>query len=154
MENATIVENYLKTSGKCYGHCDGKTELVFLERGKKTISCMVCPGGYVSRIVLYGDELDVEGFLNFIREKLGESGDVSSYDIRTATRHPWDLGTETEADGENVIREAYWTQNYRRTKSEDPNRNAIFHCSECNSLYLSPVSGGGKHVHGNAKEAA
>lgn len=154
MENATIVENYLTTKGKCYGHCDGKTELVFLEKGERTISCMVCPGGYVSRLVLYGHELDVGEFLGYIKEKLGQSGDVSAYDIRTATRHPWDLGTDAGVGGENVIMEAYWTQNYRRTKSEDPTRDAIFLCRECNSLYLSPVSGGGKHVHGSGTEAA
>lgn len=154
MENELIVDKYLRTEGKCYGHCDGKTELAFIEKGTRTISCMACPDGYVSRLVMYGGELDVDGFLNYIKERIGQSGDVSAYDIRTATRHPWDLGTEGETSGENVIREAYWTQNYRRTKSDDPNRNALFLCRECDSLYLSPVSGGGTHVHEKGRGSA
>lgn len=145
MEPVEIVTSYLKSDGRCYGHCDSRTELKIVEKGDRVISCMTCPGGYVSRIVMYGRDIDAAAFKQYLTEKAGKLGGISDEDIRLATRHPWDLGMEGSEDV--VIREAYWTQNYRRTKSEDPARNALFLCGECGDLYVSPLSAGGKHAH-------
>lgn len=147
MKQEEIVDGYLKTEGRCYGHCDGRTQLVFLEKGERLISCMACPGGYVSRIVMYGRELDTAGFMHYLAEKTEGTGEVEAADIRTATRHPWDLGTGGDGANDVVIREAYWTQNYRRSKSENPGRNALFLCGDCNELYVSQLSGGRGHSH-------
>ena len=48
-------------------------------------------------------------------------------DVRIASRYPWDLGITT-GDGAKSMMVAYWTQNYRRTKSEDADRDALFLC--------------------------
>ncbi len=142
MDYRRIIDGYLKADGKCYGHCDQKTDMYFMEDGENLISCMTCPGGYVSRIVMYGRDIDVPGFKKFLSANTAGLGAVADQDIRIATRHPWDLGLEGKVQEDIVLREAYWTQNYRRTKSDDPSRKGLFLCRECGKLLVSPVNEG------------
>jgi hypothetical protein len=146
MKLEEIIDARLRTEGKCYGHCKSGTEMTLLKDGKNTFSFMSCPEGYVSRIVMYGRELDVPAFRHFLKSTAGV-GEVSDADIRIATRHPWDLGIEDGGKETVLLKEAYWTQNYRRTKSDDPSREALFLCRECSGLYVAPLSGGSSHSH-------
>lgn len=147
MDSLQIIEDHLMSDGKCYGHCEGSTEMVFLEKGRRTVSCMACPGGYVSRIVMYAPEVDAPGLQGFIAARAGAFGPVGEEEIRVATRHPWDLGIEGDVKEDVAIRQAYWTQNYRKTKSDSPSRSALFLCRECNELFVSPLNEG-VHTHG------
>jgi hypothetical protein len=140
MELRAIVDNKLNSTTKCYGHCEGSARLNFLEVNNRLLGCYSCGAGYVSRIVLYGKELDLEWFKNFVSNTLGGTGEVLDQDIRVATRHPWELGLENEVADEIVLREAYWTQNYRRTKSDDPNRRALFRCIRCGSFFTQALN--------------
>lgn len=146
MDRKSLVGKYLSAESKCYGHCSGSTDVKFIEEGERLVACMSCPGGYVSRIIMYGDEVDAGAFREYIISKAGEIGEVTDDDIRVATRHPWDLGAEGPGGGDVSVREAYWTQNYRRTKSEDASRKALFLCGGCGELYVSGIDGAG-HEH-------
>ena len=132
----SLVKERLMGHGNCYGHCKEPSELKLLSQKKMMIGCYACPSGYVSLIVHYGKEVDLHGFKTFL-SSLNE-GDVADEDIRVAMRYNWDLGIK-EPEG-TVLREAYWRQSYRRTKSEDPNRIALFLCTNCNSFYRQQIS--------------
>ena len=123
---------------KCYGHCDQlATPRVLREDGMLIIG-MVCHAGYVSRIIGYSREPQLDRFKEFVSESLGPAMIVKEEDLRTATRFAWDLG---EPAGESeTLKVAYWTQNYRGNKRDDPDRAALFMCSKCGALHIQPVS--------------
>jgi hypothetical protein len=143
MELRDIVDAKLNSSSKCYGHCDQLANLKYVDVDDRLLGCYVCNAGYVSRIVLYDKQLDLDWFKNFVADILNGTADVSDQDIRVATRHPWELGLEDAISDEVVLREAYWTQNYRRTKSDDPNRQALFRCVRCGSFFTQALNSGG-----------
>ena len=101
------------------------------------MACYICPAGYVSKVMAYGRRETRAPLRAFVSKALGGQS-VKDEDIRTATRHPWDLDV---AGFEMKV--AYWTQNYRGSKSVDPNRLALFICSECGSTYTKPVTAPG-----------
>ena len=133
-----LVETRL-TGHRCYGHCQEPSQLMFLDEKEMLVGCYVCPARYVSRMVTYGKEIDIEKFIALISRAVRGMEDVSNGDIRTASRYTWDLGVKGEADG-LVLREAYWTQNYRAKKKDDPNRLAMFLCATCGSFYQQALS--------------
>src|SRR2546425_680537 len=111
----------------CYGHCNQPSGFRIVS-DQPLIACHHCMAGYASRIMTYGrEEVDVPGFRAFIANAIGSLGTVQDEDIRIATRHGWD-----SPDLVGEVRVAYWTQNYRRTKVDDPNRAALFLCGNCN----------------------
>ena len=132
-----LAQNLLNVETKCYGHCGETASLEFTEDG--TVSCYVCPGRYVSRIITYGKELDPKRFREYLRNIAPNLGEVEAGDIRVASRYAWDLGLDRKTD-ELVLREAYWTQNYRRTKNEDPERPALFLSSNGDLFFVQPLS--------------
>ncbi|MEM3857256.1 MAG: hypothetical protein QXI37_01965, partial [Thermoprotei archaeon] len=141
MSLRSLVEGKLNVSTKCYGHCDSAAKLKFL-KAKELTGAVACEKGYVSRIVRYSDKpVDVNDFVTYI-SAVFPGNDVKPEDIRTATRHPWDMGLEDGGYGskEALLHQAYWTQNYRRTKNESADRPALFLCQGCESLYVQPVS--------------
>jgi hypothetical protein len=131
-----LAKKRLNGHSKCAGHCQQQSVLKFLHQKGITMGCNTCPSGYVSLIVHYGKELDLHAFKTFLSSI---QPDVTDEDIRVATRYKWDLGIKGERDGK-VLREAYWRQNYRRTKSDDPRRIALFLCSKCGSFYSRQIS--------------
>jgi hypothetical protein len=131
-----IVQSALSGESKCFSHCDKHAKLYLSEHEGKLLGVYACPSGYVSRIVLYERTLELEWFKRFL-ESVTKS-EVKDSDIRIATRHPWELALDVEE--KVVLKEAYWTQNYRRTKSEDPNRIALFRCTTCGKLFLQSLS--------------
>ncbi len=110
----------------------------FLSSDKDLIVCSACPGGYISRIVAYGEEVNLRTFKEYLSRLLSGSLSLEDEDIRVATRHTWDLGVKSSND--RVFRAAYWTQNYRRTKSDNPDRISLFLCSNCNTPFLQPFT--------------
>jgi hypothetical protein len=132
-----LAQDLLNLETKCYGHCKEPASLEFI--GEGTVSCHVCPGRYVSRVIAYGKKLDLEQFREYIGRAARDMGEVEEGDIRVASRYAWDLGFDRETD-DLVLREAYWTQSYRRTKSDDPERPALFLCSNRDSFFVQPLS--------------
>ena len=132
-----IVEAKLNAVAKCRGHCNEQSSLSLSEVEGELIGTYACPSGYVSRLMNYG-EVDVAWFRDFVSLLLRGVGEVKEEDIRVATRYAWDLN---ERGSGQVLKEAYWTQNYRRTESDDPNRHALFSCTNCHSFYVQSISG-------------
>lgn len=132
-----LAQVLLNVATKCYGHCGETADLEFI--GDGTVSCHVCPGRYVSRIITYGKELDLKRFKEFVRNAAPNLGEVEDGDIRVASRYAWDLGLDKKKD-DLVLREAYWAQNYRRTKVDDPERKALFLCSNRDSFFVQPLT--------------
>lgn len=85
----------------------------------------------------YGNDVYPNTLKQLVAGALGDSGNVHDEDIRVAIRHDWDFGTELSG---GLIKAAYWTQNYRRSKTDDPNRAALFLCSKCRSLFLQSLT--------------
>jgi len=137
MDLEKLVNERLSGRSKCAGHCQEPTELKLLPQNGIMTGCYKCPSGYVSIIVQYGKDLDPQGFKTFLSSLL--EGNVTDEDIRVATRYNWDLGIGGESEG-TVLREAYWRQSYRRTKSDDPHRVALFLCTNCSSFYRQQIS--------------
>jgi hypothetical protein len=135
MDVAKVVAVTFSEPQKCYGHCQEQSSLRFLRSEAVVIACYACPSGYVSKVMAYGTDPTLETLKAFLTEALGTGATLTDEDLRVATRHVWDLRT-TNSD----ISASYWTQNYRRGKSDDPTRKALFTCSKCGSLYLQPVS--------------
>src|SRR5712692_8645393 len=111
----------------CYGHCTQPSSFSVVS-DQPLVACYHCMAGYASRIMAYGIEVDVSEFKTYIEKTIGSLGTVQDEDIRVATRHPWDA-----PDLAGDVRVAYWTQNYRRTKVDDPSRAALFVCGNCGS---------------------
>ena len=132
----SLVKERLNGHSKCSGHCQEQSELKLLHPKGMTIGCYRCPSGYVSCLVQYGRELDVHAFKTFLSAL---QGDVSDEDIRVATRYSWDLAVTSQTVGA-ILREAYWRQSYRRTKSEDQQRISLFACTKCDTFYRQPIS--------------
>jgi hypothetical protein len=79
------------------------------------------------------------GFLKLVRDSVLGSGEVQGADVRIGRRYAWDLGMDKEAN-DLILTEAYWTQNYRRTKHENPNREAVFLCLNRDSFFVQPLT--------------
>lgn len=127
----------------CYGHCDQPATLKVLESDGDVIACYACPAGYVSRVMVYGGRRTMPHLKAYLLDVLGEGADVKDADLRLATRHSWDLGVP---DAEMVA--SYWTQNYRRAKSDDPDRIGLFVCAKCGSPFSKPMSSARKTCSG------
>ena len=135
-----IARSFLKTTAKCQ-HCGGQAAMEYVEGG--SIGLHVCPGRYVSRIIRYGSEFDTGGFMAFVQGAVQGAQAVEAGDIRVASRYAWDLGLARESNG-LILKEMYWTQNYRRTKSEDPDRVGIFFCANGDSFFIQPLKNDGR----------
>jgi hypothetical protein len=107
------------------------------------IGAYVCPDGYVSRVVYFSVYPDVKPLKSFLYSQVGEEI-VADRDIRPATRHGWELGSDAMAEiGEvsptGTIKEVYWTV-YPET--EDERNRGVFVCSYpgkgrgCNRLFV------------------
>jgi hypothetical protein len=141
MELQALVKEKFSEPQKCYGHCDQLSTLKFLNGDEKPIVAVYsCPGAYISRIIVYGDSMELSKVLTYIKDLVGKEQDVREEDIRVASRYPWDLGLDS-ADQGRVMSVAFWTQNYRRTKKDDPDRAAVFLCSNCGKVFSQPASG-------------
>jgi hypothetical protein len=131
-----VAQSVLRAVSKC-SHCREMAAVEFI--GDGPISAQVCPGRYVSRIITYGKKLDLEQFKRFVRENTPGMSIVEDPDARVSSRYAWDLGLN-KADNELILREAYWTQSYRRTKNDNPNHLALFLCSNKDRFFVEPLN--------------
>ncbi len=138
-----IVHERLIVQAKCYRHCDRDASFHELDSGGKgVVGLYVCPSGYVSRVIYFDQEPDIEWYKGFLRAKISGMR-VEGKDLRIATRHPWDLGLkEAEvAIGEGslapyVLREVYWSPP-RTEKSGLP--VGAFLCSRCDRIFAQDI---------------
>jgi hypothetical protein len=138
-----IVEQKLATAGPCR-HCNQPTSLRFIQGEGMLIAVYVCPSGYVSRFIDYGDSVDVAQFKNYLSKTAGKVKEVKDDEIRVATHYAWDMGVPASNPKQVVIRGAFWTQNYGRNANKDPDRPALFLCTSCQSkTFVQPLSGKG-----------
>ena len=135
MDIAKVIAVTFSEPQKCYGHCEEKANLRFLRSSDVVVACYACPAGYVSKIMAYGQSPTLQTLKAILTEALEEGSPPADEDLRTATRHVWDLRTSN-----SDICACYWTQNYRRGKSDDPDRKALFTCGRCSALFIQPVS--------------
>ncbi|MDV3292994.1 MAG: hypothetical protein LYZ70_01845 [Nitrososphaerales archaeon] len=138
MDIKQVVSAAFSQPQRCYGHCDQNATFRFLTDGEPLLACYACPRGYVSKVMAYGGQNTAEGLRNFLGTAFEGRTPIREDDLRVAKRHPWDLGI---AGAELNV--TYWTQNYRSSKSNDPDRPALFLCSKCGSAYVKPISGSG-----------
>jgi len=120
----------------CYGHCKEPSGFEFKD---DSMIVQVCPDRYVSRIIAYGNQVDPDQFTKILRGLAQGMEGVESSDIRVASRYAWDLGLNREND-DLIVRLAYWTQSYRRTKNDSTDRIALFLCSNKDSFFMQPVN--------------
>jgi len=121
----------------CYGHCKGLSAFEFVKDDSMIVQ--VCPDRYVSRIITYGSQVDQDQFKRTLHGLAPGMEAVESVDIRVASRYAWDLGLDRRND-DLIVRLAYWTQSYRRTKNDIPDRVALFLCSNKDSFFMQPVN--------------
>ncbi len=145
VEIREVVTAKLGGPFQCYGHCKEEASLKFVESGVDLCGAVVCPSGYVSRLILYTSQPDPERLLAFIVSKSAGELPVMTADIRTATRYATDLGEGGEG---RVLGEAYWTQNYGKRKDTSPDRPSLFMCSNCGRLFVQPLSVGSRTCNG------
>jgi len=139
-----FVKKYLTFQGQCYRHCDNPSSLAHLRSDlKNVIGAYVCPSGYVSRVVYFSVNPDIKLLKAFLHSQVGAEI-VTDRDIRPATRHGWELGSDAMAEigkvsPTGVIKEEYWTV---YPKTEDERRRGIFLCSNpekgrrCSRLFV------------------
>lgn len=96
----------------------------------RVVGAYVCPSGFVSQVVYFGPNPDLEWFRNMLTEQVGQ-GNVSVRDIRVASRHGWELGAGAQESLESKqgrgqpVKEIYWT---RYPKTEEQKRQAVSLC--------------------------
>jgi hypothetical protein len=137
MDTRRLVEAVSSQPQKCSGHCDQQANLRFLTSVEPLVTCYCCPGGYVSKLMVYGPDAPGATLRDFLTKATG-GRPPKEEEIRVATRHSWDSGLA----GQDV-KAAYWSQNYRGSKSGDPAREALFLCTNCGSAYVKPLSAPG-----------
>ena len=136
---ALVAEEYDQVE-KCYGHCEQPATSKFLNsEADPVVTGYSCHSAYLSRIIIYSETFGLHESVDLISQIIGKHYDVKEEDVRIASRYAWDLGMTT-GDAQKLVTAAYWTQNYRRTKSEDPGRTALFLCENCRSVFSQPLS--------------
>lgn len=118
-----FVEDYLSFTGKCFRHCDKPTSLRLIEKDStRVFGAYVCPDGFVSQVVYFNRNPDLNWFKDTIAAQVG-SNNFATNDVRIATRHGWELGEKADKTlkanlGPNpTLTEVYWTR-YPRTDAE------------------------------------
>jgi len=126
-----LVLKYLTFTGKCFRHCEKPTAMKVVSHGSnRLVGAYVCPDGFVSQVVYFSTQPDREWFRRTLSDQVG-SENVSDRDIRTASRHGWELAEGAqEAFKSNfgaaaVIHETYWT---RYPKTEEQKQQAVSLC--------------------------
>ncbi len=141
-----FIKSYLVVrDAKCYRHCQDRASFVLLKSDNSAVTgAYLCPGNYVSRVAYFSIDPDREWFERFLKDQAGEL--IRSRDIRSATRHGWELGgnaeTEIKKISDNGIKQVYWT--FYPATDEEKTRGA-FRCENCGRLFVKGFSDGSKH---------
>lgn len=142
-----FVKEYLVVKdAKCYRHCENETRFVSLfQKASSLVGGYACPGNYVSRVVYFAEEPDSKWFEQFLQEQVGKR--VRKRDIRYATRHGWELGSNAEkeisfiAPKTGSVKQFYWTF---YPSSDEEVQSGTFLCPKeeggCGLLFTKLVS--------------
>lgn len=141
-----FVKNHLTFKGTCRIHCDQTSlfEDVFSD-SKNIVGAYVCPGGFVSRVVYFSVNPDINWFKRLLQSQLGR-GKVNDHDIRLATRYGWEIGDDARIEMQKfspsgAIREVYWTIDLKKIGKD----KGVFHCLDttqgkgCRRLYINDI---------------
>ncbi len=142
----TFVENHLSFEGKCSRHCDKPTSLIILKHAENSVvGAYVCPRNYVSRVVCFSANLDVNWFRSFLASQIGGKV-VRDSDLRVAARHGWELGNGAadeigEISSSGMVSEVYWAMH---PQTEAEKSLGIFQCSDsngrgCGKLFIQDI---------------
>ena len=140
-EFSNFVNRYLIVQdAKCYRHCQDGAKFVALKADRPgIIGGYFCPGNYASRVVYFSLHPDRDWFEKFLRDQVEER--VRSKDIRSATRHGWELGgnaeTEIKKISANGVTQLYWTA---YPASEEEKVSGTFRCENCGRLFVKTFS--------------
>ncbi len=133
-------------------HCAGGSRVTLVVGGRDLLGVQACPSGYVSRLILYSDRPGIRRLHSILAKLLDGRLDLAREDLRVGTRYAWDLGI-ARRDGP-IVCETYWNQNYRRSRVEDPDRLALFHCSECGEFSFQKASSRARHCRPSGRRAS
>lgn len=134
-----FVREYLNFTGRCYRHCDKPTSMKILSQGSsEVVGAYICPDGFVSQVVHFSVKPNIAAFQDMLSDQVGKEN-MSPRDIRVATRHGWELGSnatktlESNLGTGGTVTEAYWR---RYPKTEEDKTRAVSLCISCNRLYV------------------
>ncbi|MFH0896588.1 MAG: hypothetical protein V1850_00870 [Candidatus Bathyarchaeota archaeon] len=142
-----FVNKNLIFNGQCRRHCDKPTSFVDLQpNSSSVVGAYACPDGYVPRVVYFSVSPDINWFKKFLVNQVGKEN-VKESDIRTATRHGWELRENAlaeicEISPTSMIGEVYWTV---YPKSEIEKSQGVFLCSDfqrgkgCGRLFVEDI---------------
>ena len=140
-EFSDFVDKYLIVrDAKCYRHCQDPAKFTPLKSDSPGIvGGYVCPGNYTSRVVYFSQSPDREWFEGYLKDRLGDL--VRSKDIRSGTRHGWELGGNAEVEIEKIssdgVKQFYWT--FYPATDEEKSEGA-FRCGNCGRLFAKQFS--------------
>ena len=120
----------------------------------RVVGGYICPGGSVSRVVYFSLEPDLNWFYTFLSGQLGKEL-VEQRDLRTATRHGWELDEDAAAEFAcltptlpiHLIKEVYWVHH---PKDDVEKTKGVFLCSDqrqgrgCGRLFVQEIASGNK----------
>ncbi|MCJ7761088.1 thioredoxin family protein [Candidatus Bathyarchaeota archaeon] len=130
-----FVQRHLVFKVECRRHCDKPADFkVILTTPDGVVGGYICPGGFVSRVVYFSLEPNLDWFYAFLSGQLGKEL-VEQRDLRTATRHGWELDEGAAAElacltstlQVPLIKEAYWVYH---PKNDVEKTRGVFLCSD------------------------
>jgi hypothetical protein len=146
-----FVKKHLVFKVNCRRHCEEPAEYkAILSEQNWVVGVYSCPDGFVSRVVYYSLEPDLDWFYTFLSGQLGKKM-VKKRDLRTATRYGWELDEHAAADLADLtselrtpmIREVYWVH-HPATDAEKS--TGVFLCSDrahgkgCGRLFIQDIT--------------
>ncbi len=141
IEFSNFVNRYLIVQdAKCYRHCQNASKFVPLKSDRPGIlGGYFCPGNYASRVVYFSLDPDRDWFEKNLRNQVGER--VRTRDIRSATRHGWELGENAEVEIQRTpggkITQLYWTS---YPANDEEKTSGAFRCENCGRLFVKNFS--------------
>jgi hypothetical protein len=92
------------------------------EDSTHVLGAYICPDGFVSQVVYFGQKPDLNWFNSIIAGQVGPEN-FTTNDVRVATRHGWELGgnaaetLKTQLGPNASLTQVYWTR-YARTDAQ------------------------------------
>jgi hypothetical protein len=139
-----FVKNHLIFKGHCRRHCEKPVSFLELwSNSEEVVGAYACPDGYVSRVIYFSVNPDLEWYTSFLSSQVGKDV-VKDRDIRPASRHGWELDPNALAEISDMtptgtVKEVYWTI-YPQTEIEK--HRGVFLCHDtkgnqgCGKLFV------------------
>ncbi len=145
-----FVQRHLVFKVECRRHCDRPADYrVLSATPDEVVGGYICPDGFVSRVVYFSLKPNLDWFYTFLSDQLGKEL-VENRDLRTATRHGWELDENAAAElacltSQEVplIKEVYWVYH---PKDDVEKTRGVFICSDpsqergCGRLFLQEIT--------------